>query len=206
MNINELFVEGTEKDNKNLIVSFAGNAILYGGKTQLEYVNSLNKIYPECDKYFYLDGSQSFYINGIPGITNSIDETKNYLLNKIKNYEKVCFIGNSAGGYASILFGSLLNINYVIAFIPQTDLNIKKEIFNETNIKFINLKNYINHKTIYKLYANNEIKNIKDLHSVYQCNNIKEFDNVIIKYLDQFNLKKIRDSGDLKKIIFEFIN
>ena len=44
MNTNELFIEGTDKNNTKLIIAFAGNTIVYGGIPQLEFVNSLNKI------------------------------------------------------------------------------------------------------------------------------------------------------------------
>lgn len=42
-------------------------------------------------------------------------------------------VGISAGGYASILYGSLLKAHYVIATRPQTDLD-----YNEKSIKAIN--------------------------------------------------------------------
>jgi len=68
-----------------LIVSFAGNGLLFNGMPQFEFVNSLNKITPNCDKLFYVDMNQRFYVTGIQGISNNIKETKLYLLNKIKN-------------------------------------------------------------------------------------------------------------------------
>jgi esterase/lipase len=39
---------------------------------------------------------------------------------KINKYDNICFIGNSMGGYAAILFGTLLNIDNIISFAPQT--------------------------------------------------------------------------------------
>jgi hypothetical protein len=110
MYVNEFFIKGTDPNNTKLIISFAGNASRHSGVPQLEFVNSLTKIYPNCDKLFYLDKKSRFYIHVIQPISKSIEETKQYISGKIKNYEKVCFIGTSAGGYASILYGSLLNI------------------------------------------------------------------------------------------------
>ena len=206
MNKSELFIKGTSQNNTELIISFAGNAVVYGGVPQLEFVNSLNKIYPNCDKLFYLDKTSRFYINGIQTISKSIEETTQYISSKIKDYKKVCFIGTSAGGYASILYGSLLNIDYVLAFKPQTNLEIIKNIFDKDNIKYINLKNYINNKTKYKLIGNKNITDNNDIHCIQQCDNIKDFENVNIIYKENINMREIRDSGELKKLIFEFVN
>lgn len=206
MDKSELFIKCTSQNNTELIISFAGNAVVYGGIPQFEFVNSLNKIYPNCDKLFYLDKTSRFYINGIQTISKSIEETTQYISSKIKDYKKVCFIGTSAGGYASILYGSLLNIDYVLAFIPQTNLEIRKNIFDKDNIKYINLKNYINNKTKYKLIGNKNITDNNDIHCIQQCDNIKDFENVNIIYKEKVNMREIRDSGELKKLIFEFVN
>lgn len=203
---NELFIKGTDKKNTTLIVSFAGNALEFGRIPQYEFVKSLNIIYPECDKLFYVDKTQKHYLNGILNISKNVEETKVYLENKIKNYKKVCFIGTSAGGYASILYGSLLNIDYVLAFIPQTKLENKKNIFSKNNIQYIDLKKFINSTTKYKLIGDLSKKNKNDLHHISQCDNIKNFKNVNIVYKNKVNLKQIRDSGELKKIIIEFFN
>ncbi len=201
---NELFIKGTESNNKTLIVSFAGVRILKN--LQFEFVNSLNNTYPNCDKLFYLDKTSHFYIDGIPPITKSVEETTQYISDKIKKYEKICFIGHSAGGYAAILYGSLLNVHHIIAFVPQTNLEIREDIFNDDNIKYIDLKEYINNKTKYKLIGDKTATDINDIHCIEQCNNIKDFDNVEIIYKEKVNMKYIRDSGELKELILEFVN
>ena len=75
MDKSELFIKGTSQNNTELIISFAGNAVVYGGIPQFEFVNSLNKIYPNCDKLFYLDKTSRFYINGIQTISKSLKKT-----------------------------------------------------------------------------------------------------------------------------------
>ena len=110
--------------NKTLIVCFGGMVLKFGGILPFEFLNYLSSIYLHvCDLYFLIDANQCWYHKGIKDITNDIDETVLYLNNIIKNgkYEKVIFMGTSAGGYAAILFGSLCNcVNNVISFIPQT--------------------------------------------------------------------------------------
>lgn len=200
----ELFIKGTESNNKTLIISFSGIRTLKN--IQFEFVNSLNRMYPNCDKLFYLDKTSQWYIDGIPPITKSVEETTQHISDKIKKYQKVCFIGHSAGGYAAILYGSLLNVHHVLAFIPQTNLQIREDIFNDNNIKYIDLKKYINNKTKYKLIGDKSITDINHAHSIEQCNHIKDFDNVEIIYKEKVDIKEIRDSGELKELILEFVN
>jgi len=121
---------------------------------------------------FYIDKNQCWYHKGIYDITNNIDETVLYLNNIIKDgkYEKVIFMGTSAGGYASILFGSLCNnVNNVISFIPQTMLN------NPIDLNYSNLKNIINKNTKYIIYGDTSIQNKNDNHHIRHCENIDCF-------------------------------
>lgn len=187
--------------NNKLIVCFGGMALLMGGIPPFEFVNYLSSIYKnEYDLIFYIDKFQCCYHKGIKDITNNIDETVIYLNDKIKcgNYNKVIFMGVSAGGYAAILFGSLCNINNIVAFIPPTIL--KKPI----NSKYQDLKNVINSQSNYLLYADLSITNINDMHHVSQCQNIDCFSNVTVVNNPIINMKKLRDTGIIKDIIDNF--
>ena len=94
-------------DSDTLIISFSGLAKQFGGIPQFEFLNFLNKHFTDINKHFYIDNYQVSYHKGINGLSTNIDETIEYLKNEIKNYKNVIFLGNSAGGYAAILFGSL---------------------------------------------------------------------------------------------------
>jgi len=189
--------------NKNLIICFGGMASMFAGILPFEFLNYLSSVYKNnCDLIFYVDKHQCWYHKGIKDITNNIDETILYLNNIIKdgNYEKVIFMGTSAGGYGSILFGSMCdNITAVISFIPQTIIT------NPINLNYSNLKNIINKNTKYILYGDNNIKNIYDFHHILHCENIECFSNVKIIKNNGCNLKKLRDSGFIKKTIDDII-
>ena len=189
--------------NKNLIICFGGMALQFGGILPFEFLNYLSSLYTNiCDLIFYIDNHQCWYHKGLKGITNDIDETIIYLNNSIKNgnYEKVIFMGTSAGGYGAILFGSLCHsVNHVISFIPQTIL--AKPI----NLNYSNLKNIINTNTKYILYGDKSIENINDNHHISHCENIECFTNVKIIKNEDCNLKKIRDSGFIKDTIDNII-
>lgn len=188
--------------NKNVICCFGGMALKMGGVPVFEFLNYLSSIYKnKFDLLFYIDKHQCCYHKGIEGITNNIDETISYLNAKIKNYDKIIFMGTSAGGYASILFGSLCNnVHHVISFIPKIKLN------HPLNKKYSNLVNVINVNTNYILFGDMGIKDINDAHHISQCEYLEHFPNVKIIKKNSINLKKLRDNGTIKNTIDEILN
>jgi len=185
-------------ENKNLIICFGGMSLQFGGILPFEFLKYLSTFYTDsCDLIFYIDKQQCWYHKGIDEITNTVEETVDYLNTIIKNgnYEKVIFIGCSAGGYASILYGSLCNVDYIISFIPQTIL------VNPINSNYINLKPFINTHSKYILYGDISIQDIHDLHHISHCENIEQFTNVSITKHDKCVIKELRDTGVIKHIL-----
>ena len=168
-----------------------------GGTLPFEFLNYLSKTFQKnTDLYFYIDKKQCWYHKGIDGITNNIDDTFLYLNSIIKksNYKKILFMGVSAGGYASILFGSLCNVSSVIAFI----LRIK--LINPINKKYGDLKLIVNNQTDYILYSDTTVKDENNSHHISQCNYLDCFKNVKIIYNKGLNMRVLRDNGAIKKI------
>lgn len=100
-----------------LIISFAGLGDQFNfGKTLREL--DVNAIYLR-------DMNHNWYLNGLEGIGNSVDEVKEFLSQKSKEYEApyVLSLGTSAGGFAALLYGSLLQVDEILAFSPQTFMN-----------------------------------------------------------------------------------
>lgn len=176
--------------SENLVVSFASNA--HDGFERKESLLDLkyNKKY-NID-ILYLRNRRKWYLGGLPGIGKNIIHTKSFLKNIFGNYNKVICTGGSAGGYASLLFGSLLQIDSVIAMDAQTDLNYlidnlspansqmkafqkrKKECPASWN-KFSKIKNLINDQVNYYVYFNggNDV-----LHGLHHYDRIKDFSSV----------------------------
>ncbi len=107
------------ENGSNLYVFFGGIAAGIAMPV-FEFYNA-SKIIND-HKIFLRDFSQSWYQNGLPSISNDIYSTAQFLTSQIEDIkpEKVYFVGNSMGGYAAILFGSLIGSVEVIAFAPQT--------------------------------------------------------------------------------------
>ena len=184
-----------KESNIYLIVCFGGMSSSFMGEPPFEFFNHLSSIYINVDLSFFIDKKQCWYHKGIDGLTNTIDETVDYLKQLIstKKYKHIIFMGSSAGGYASILFGSLCNVQTVIAFFPQT---IHKQKMSDS--KYHDLKRVINESTKYILHG--DVLNIKknDLHSIHECYHISEYKNLEIIKHKGFNLKLLRDTGVIK--------
>lgn len=188
-------------NKKNLIVCFGGMAQQFAGIPPFEFLNYLSNVYTDvCDLVFYIDREQCWYHKGIRGISNNIDETISHIDDVVKNgnYEKVIFMGTSAGGYAAILFGSLCHrIDNVISFIPQTTLD------NPIDTAYRDMKNIINGHTKYLLYGNLDARD--KLHLISQCERLECFTNVEVVKIKGMNLKRLRDSGQIKKILDDIL-
>ena len=186
-----LFKKGDNNNFNRIIVSFGGQGLRLGLIPPFEFMNFLSSTFKGCDKLFFIDKHQCWYQKGLKDLTSDIKTTVEFIKNKIQRYKEVIFIGASSGGYASILFGSLLNIQKVIVFFPQTYINL-----NNFNNKYFNLKKFINNTTQYYVFCD---LSRKDIHHPDQCYNIKEFKNVNILKHQKINLKIWRDNGILKR-------
>ncbi len=186
--------------SRSLIVSFGGFALQFGRIPPFEFLHFLNTHFHETDKLFYVDRHQIHYHRGIYGISSNIEETISHLRNEIAGYERVFFMGVSAGGYAAILFGSLLNVDHVIAFIPQTILYHSKY-----DSKYKDLLPYISGTTQYHLYGDLSIQNPKDAHHISHCIRMLH-PNVHIYKRAQLILPEMRNSGELFHILSKIIS
>ena len=177
-------------DSETLVISFAGHDRMFGLIPRFEFVNFMETRFKNISRHFYTDKYLNSYNQGIHEITNNIDETIDYLRNEIKNYKNVICLGVSSGGYAAILFGSLLNINYVLAFIPQT-LRRNKNI----DEKYRDISKFINETTKYYLYGDLSVSDVMNCHHISQCERISNHSNVFIIKKKYIKLKEMRDTG-----------
>lgn len=188
--------------NNTLVFVFGGMALQFGQIPPFEFVNFLeNNFKKSADYIFLIDKFQCWYHKGIQGASKNIEETVELLNNYIKpSYKKVIMIGNSSGGYASILFSSLCKrVDLSISFIPQTKL-----IGNNIQQKYSDIKKFLNKNVNYNVYGDKSIKH--GIHHYDQIKNIIDFPTVKFKNISGLeDLKKIRDNGTLKNIFTEFL-
>lgn len=74
---------------------------------------------------FVRDPHRSWYHRGIEASPSSVDNVCARLTQVIADarVERTVTVGSSAGGYAALLFGHLLEVDEVLAFAPQTFLD-----------------------------------------------------------------------------------
>lgn len=91
---------------------------------------------------FVRDVFKQWFLAGINKKINSPEKLSKFLANECNDYNTT-MIGSSAGGYAAILFGSILNVNRVIAFNSQFEIkSLLDETSEEVNPLVFRLKNH----------------------------------------------------------------
>ena len=151
---------------KNLVVSF-GSANRHGGFDRKTSLCELKHTHGDLDILYLRDvkirniknkkpeGIGNWYIGGLSGIGKNINHTIYFLKKIFEKYENVICMGTSMGGYASILFGSILNVNCVIVGNPQTDLDYIVDKKNICKMKIERLmRRKLECKSTWKRYAN----------------------------------------------------
>lgn len=106
-----------EHDSRTLVVAFAGLRGFLGGVAAFEFGNALASV--EVKSAFLRDHFAAWYHRGVVEIGPDIDSVVATLRQLQADVERVVMIGNSAGGYAALLFGALLGCE-AYAFSPQT--------------------------------------------------------------------------------------
>jgi hypothetical protein len=198
-------------NSKKLIVSFASF-----GKNYYDRKSSLLKLKYERNDFdiLYIKKPRTWYLGGIRGIGKNVNHTIAFLRKEFTKYDKVVCVGISMGGYAAILFGSLLNVDYVIVNRPQTDLDFvinncmpardESKVYHDKckahNLydaslglsKIIDFKSFEKYKNLNKFINNSTIYYVKGhgygdthgWHSIHHYNNIKNFKNVVSKGME----------------------
>jgi uncharacterized protein YsxB (DUF464 family) len=197
MDDSELVINENNSRDK-AIVCFGGFALKMGGIAPYDFLHFLSNNFKNADKYFYRDIKQMCYHKGIDKLSTDIESTVLYLSKIVEKYKRVIFTGNSAGAYAAILYGSLLNVSDVIVFKPITILYGRKNLYN---LRYIDLsKDVINNTTKYYLIGDDSITDVNDLHHKKHCENICSYPNVKIVYKKGLDLKEMKESGELYNV------
>ena len=217
----DYFYEDNNKDV--LLVSFGSMGRRNKLIPSFNFYNLLKKN-NSFDKLFFRDIDRSYYLTGLHNSTSDLHATIGLIkkLTSQKKYRKIVSIGASAGGFAAILFGHLLEFSKVIAFNPQTVISEEKETLVKDNFytvglskklrslnlsdifyqKCLNLKNFIPFKTKAEIHYSHLSEIDKNHAKFIEHKNCK-----LIKHNSASHLLalQLRDSEDLKDIIEQSI-
>jgi hypothetical protein len=115
---------GLKNNGLPLVIAFSGLG------QEFNFVKTL-KDYP-VNAIFVRDLKNHWYVNGLRDVGNTVDEVCLHLTKQIAslNPSKVIIMGSSAGGFAALLYGSLLKADAILAFSPQTFMTKAKCLFH----------------------------------------------------------------------------
>lgn len=110
-------------DSRTLLVAFGGMAGQLG-MPPFEFFKATGEI--PVKRLFVRDLHQAWYHRGIPGHGETLEQAAASLKQLIGEHdvERLVVAGNSAGGYASVAFGTLLEADTALCFAPQTVLEL----------------------------------------------------------------------------------
>jgi hypothetical protein len=113
----EGLVVDLEHDAATLVIAFAGLRGFLGGFPAFEFRKVLSSV--DVKSAFFRDHYAAWYHRGVVDVGPGIDSVIGRLRELQREARRVVMVGNSAGGYASLLFGALLGCE-AYAFSPQT--------------------------------------------------------------------------------------
>lgn len=156
-NIKIIDIEGTE-NSKLCVIYFSSNELYYPNtekafnstivnRDKYEWIN--NK-FPGASRHIFVrDIQKQWYIEGTSSKYNNPDKVAEYLKELCDGY-MIYTLGSSAGGFAAILFGSLIQAKRVYAFNAQLNLNLTLKS-SDLKVNPI-LYKYFNNEEINKYY------------------------------------------------------
>lgn len=166
-----------------------------------------------ASKVFVRDPYQAWYQLGISLKINNINALAKHLqeLTALSKAKKVITIGNSAGGYAALLFGCLLKADTILAFCPQTFIGEEWDNrYSKQVLKSIRDKSFFDLLPL--IYSNTYSSNI----DIYACHNhpldfahakrLSGLPNVNLHFFDKGGhglAKELKATGELFEIIFQ---
>ncbi len=156
----------------------------------------------EGNKVFVRDLNQCWYSKGLDK-SNNLEEVLIELKAKLEafNSKKVVFLGNSAGAYAALVFGTLLEIDHIIAFSPQTFLSKLLRLLNREKRWGENIK---------KLYQNNPNPNyFLDLKAFFKKHSISKQQKAEVFFalnskMDRRHYDRIKNVPGLEFQLFDY--
>jgi hypothetical protein len=138
--------------SKTLVICFSGFKQNVAGVQPFEFFNTFSDC--NAQTLFLKDPSKTWFLSGVPGFGESVEKVVNNILSLKKqfNIERIVTIGGSSGGFASLLYGSLLKADRAIALMPQTF--VEPTLRKEKNIKIYEK----NVRELYRLAPHSALK------------------------------------------------
>ncbi|NDP28016.1 MAG: hypothetical protein GZ087_11405 [Flavobacterium sp.] len=129
---NIMIIDDQDTTSNLCVIYFSSNELYYPN-TKSSFTNAIlkrdkyewsNNRFPDAKRHIFVrDIQKQWYIEGVSAKMNTPKLVAEHLIKLCKDYI-VFTIGSSAGGFAALLFGSIIKAKRVYAFNSQLDLTI----------------------------------------------------------------------------------
>ena len=140
---------------------------------------------------FIRDLYKSWYLLGISSQSPTVESLCEFLRKEVNGYQEVIMVGISSGGYAAILFGSMLKATTILAFSAQWSLyeeDIERKIGRKRgNVDFSKIQQY------YNIVSTGNYSQV-----FYFCPVLSEEDKIQLEYAEKaknINIIRLAESG-----------
>ena len=131
---------------------------------------------------FFRDIYKSWYITGINDKINSIDKIVEFIKSEIPENASVVTVGNSSGGYAAALIGTLIGASWIFDFSGQNTLMnekgnpfVKKYLQEKEKNRYFELNRVwktVECPPIFYFYSGKNFEDVKQFSLIKDCKNI----------------------------------
>ncbi|MCF3640127.1 hypothetical protein LXM94_09115 [Rhizobium sp. TRM95111] len=189
-----------KNNHKSCVVVFSAFAARNFGPNAFSFHSQFIQHVDKKDVLFIKDAKNQWYNKSLPGIGDGIEATTAWLRRTLAPYENIILFGQSMGGYASLLFGSRLNVDNIIALSPQTFLRSPYPRFNPKLHKGpyadLSEENYSGTKRIDVVIGEDDLFDIYQINTLPSDKVIKTivptaFHNVLYLWHRQENFDKV---------------
>jgi len=209
---NNYIIKEYDNDSKLVAIYFSSNGLYFPDteecfreciieKNRFEWMHY--KVKNVKMELYFRDIYKSWYVSGINENVNSIDKVVAFIKKQVPKESTIVTVGNSAGGYAAALVGTLINADYVFDFSGQFKLedirnaHLKKfsrDVQYSRYFDLMKLWNKYEAPIIFYFYAGKCQYDIIQYEYIRNCKNIFAFEfitSVHEQTMYNFNLETI---------------
>lgn len=195
-------IEYSDSKQSCVAVYFSSNGIFFPNDVETFTKNIIrdnryefwqNKIERAKKHIFVRDLYKSWYLLGISSQTPSVESLCEFLRKEVEGYKEIIMVGISSGGYAAILFGSMLKATTILAFSAQWSLYEEEEDIDKI---IENKKVDVDISSLQKYYNLVELGNYSQV--FYFCPVLSGEDKIQLGYAEQaqnIHIVRLAESG-----------
>jgi hypothetical protein len=199
------YSENKEAQKDFCVIYFSSNEIYYPNTSQAfeysilkrdKYEWQRNRL-PQAHKHIFIrDIRKQWYIGGINSRMDNPLKLTEFLKKETDGFRVFC-VGSSAGGFAAILFGSLLKVDRVYAFNAQLNLNVTLERSDSNTDPILHEKATDNEYNIF-YDVSKELNQHTDYYYFQSCHSeidTEQYNNISPKAQEQLSIIRFKTSN-----------